>query len=214
MRFVLIAAAAVSFAAAAPTAADNPQLVGTVGPGFNISVTAGGAQVTHLASGTYTLVVHDLSDVHNFHLFGPGVNVATDVEGTGDQTFTITLADGVYNFDCDAHPASMKGAFAVGTAQLPASPPPAATPSPRALALRVVAGGRVTAPAHLSPGKYAVSAKDSSAADDLHLKGPGVDRKTGVAFTGTAHWSVMLTRGSYRVFSDAHAALGRTIRVG
>lgn len=209
MRLFLLAAAA-ALVAAAPTAADNPQLVGNVGPGFSISVSSGGSEVTHLDPGTYTLVVHDQSDLHNFHLFGPGVNVATDVEATGDQTFTITLVDGVYNFDCDAHPGSMHGAFAVGSAQLPTKP---VAPAPRALALRVAAGGHVTAPAHLTPGRYAVAAKDASGTDNLHLKGPGVDRKTSAAFTGTAHWTVTLKRGSYRVSSDAHPKLGRTISV-
>ena len=213
MRLFLIAAAAVSLVAAAPTAADNPQLVGNVGPGFTISVTSGGAQFTHLDPGTYTLLVHDQADVHNFHLFGPGVNVSTDVDFVGDQTFTITLTDGVYNFDCDAHPGSMKGAFAVGTAQLPTSPPPKTTPPPRALSLRVAAGGHITAPAHLAPGKYAVTVRDAGGADDLHLKGPGVDRKTGLTFKGTAHWTITLKRGSYRAFSDAHPSLARTIRV-
>src|SRR5947209_3468321 len=215
MRFFLIAAAAVSLVAAAPTAADNPQLVGNVGPGFSISVTSGGSQVTHLDPGTYPLAVHDQADVHNFHLFGPGVNVSTDVEFIGDKTFTVTLADGVYNFDCDAHPGSMNGAFAVGSAQLPTkTTPTTTTPAPRTLSLRVAAGGHVTAPAHVAAGKYAVSATDGSATESLHLKGPGVDRKTSAAFKGTAHWTVTLKRGSYRAFSDAHPTLARTIRVG
>jgi hypothetical protein len=55
--------------------------------------------------------------------------------------------------------------------------------------------------------------RDASSADNLHLKGSGVDRKTGVAFKGEAHWAVTLKAGSYRVFSDAHPTLARTIRV-
>ena len=210
MRLFLLAAV-VSLVAAAPTAADNPQLVGNVGPGFTISVTSGGAAVSHLDPGTYTLVVHDQADVHNFHLFGPGVNVSTDVDFVGDTTFTITLADGIYNFDCDAHPGVMKGAFAVGSAQLP--PPPKPAPAPRALKLRVAAGGHVTAPAHLVHGRYSVSATDASSGDTLHLKGPGVDRKTGLAFKGTAHWTVTLKQGKYRVFSDSKPGLAKTIAV-
>jgi plastocyanin len=212
MRYFLIAAAAVSLVAAAPTAADNPQLVGSVGPGYVISLTSGGAAVTHLDPGTYTLVVHDQADVHNFHLFGPGgVNVATDIDFVGDKTFTITLADGIYNFNCDAHP-SMNGKFAVGNAQLPTDTTPK-PPAPRKLSLRVAAGGRVTAPAHLAPGRYAVTAADTSATESVHLKGSGVDRKTTAAFKGTAHWTVTLKRGRYRAFSDAHPKLARTISV-
>ena len=213
MRYFLIAAVAASLVAAAPTAADNPQLVGSVGPGYVISVTSGGAAVKHLDPGTYTLLVHDQADVHNFHLFGPGgVNVSTDIEFIGDKTFTVTLVDGIYNFNCDAHP-TMNGKFAVGSAQLPTDTTPT-TPAPRKLSLRVAAGGRVTAPAHLTAGKYAVTATDTSSTESVHLKGPGVDRKTSAAFKGTAHWTVTLKRGSYRAFSDAHPKLARTITVG
>jgi plastocyanin len=214
MRFFLIAAAAVSLVAAAPTAADNPQLVGSVGPGYVISLNSGGAAVTHLDAGTYTLVVHDLADVHNFHLFGPGgVNVSTEIEFMGDKTFTVTLTDGIYNFNCDAHP-TMNGKFAAGSAQLPTDTTPKPTsPTPHKLSLRVAAGGRVSAPARLSPGKYAVTATDTSSTESVHLKGPGVDRKTAAAFKGTAHWTVTLKRGSYRALSDAHPKLARTITV-
>src|SRR5947208_6242355 len=153
MRFFLIAAAAVSLVAAAPTAADNPQLVGSVGPGYVISLSSGGAAVNHLDAGTYTLVVHDLADVHNFHLFGPGgVNVATEIEFMGDKTFTVTLTDGIYNFNCDAHP-TMSGKFAVGSAQLPTDTTPKPTsPAPRKLSPPVPTRRRATAPAHPSAG--------------------------------------------------------------
>src|SRR3954454_22746648 len=90
-------------------------LVGTVGPGFSIGLTGpDGKAVTQLVAGTYTVLVHDQADIHNFHLSGPGVNEATDVEGTGDTTWTVTLQNGTYTFVCDAHPTTMKGAFSVG----------------------------------------------------------------------------------------------------
>ena len=68
--------------------ADDPVLTGEVGTNdsFAISlVDASGAHVKHVDSGTYTLVVHDRSVHHNFHLTGPGVNVTTDTVGTFDQ---------------------------------------------------------------------------------------------------------------------------------
>jgi plastocyanin len=215
MRFFLIAAAVVSLVAAAPTAADNPQLVGSVGPGFAISLSSGGTAVKHLDPGTYTLVVHDLAEEHNFHLTGPGVNVTTEIEFMGDKTFTITLADGLYDFICDAHAGTMHGEFAVGSAQLPVDnpPPKPTTPPTRKLSLRVGAGGRVTAPAHVVPGKYAVTVTDASGTENVHLRGAGVDRKTTAAFKGTAHWTVTLKRGSYRALSDTHPKLARTISV-
>src|SRR5437660_4391749 len=86
--------------------ADNGTLVGDVGQGdaFVISLTdASGAKVTHLNAGTYTLVVHDHSSFHNFDLSGPGVSAATDVDGIGDMTFTVTFVDGTYFFQCDPH---------------------------------------------------------------------------------------------------------------
>jgi plastocyanin len=224
MRIALIAIVAACLVAAAPssagrTAARDQQLVGTTGPGFVITLEdANGAKVTHLDPGTYTLLVHDKSDLHDFHLVGPGVNVATDVFDIGDKTFTITLTDGVYDFQCDAHPLTMKGAFAVGSATLP--PPTTTTtsttptpPAPRPLTLSVGPGRRLTAPAKLRPGRYVVTARDSSATDDLHLKGKSVDRKTGVAFKGKVLWKVTLKAGAYRVFSDAHPTLTRTITV-
>jgi plastocyanin len=216
MRIALIAAAgAVCLVAAAPTAADDGQLVGSVGPGFGISVTdSGGAAVKHLDPGTYTLLVHDLSDEHNFHLSGPGVDASTDVAFVGDKTFTITVRDGTYTFVCDAHPSRMTGSFTAGN-----PPPPTTTttstspPAPRPLTLRVGPGRILAAPARLPAGRYAITVRDTSATDNLHLKGAGLDRKTGVVFKGQARWTVTLKAGAYRVFSDAHRLLARTIRV-
>lgn len=96
-------------AQAAPT-----RLVGTVGPGFTISLTtASGKPVTSLNAGRYTIAVNDDSPVHNFHLTGPGVNKATAVAATGKTVWTITLKRGRYHFQCDPHKAFMKGNFSV-----------------------------------------------------------------------------------------------------
>lgn len=213
MRIALIAAVcAACLVAAAPTGADSTQLVGTVGPGFGISLKdSSGAAVKHLDAGTYTLLVHDLSEEHDFHLSGPGVDVATDVVGTGDQTFTITIANGTYTYVCDVHSATMHGLFTGGSTPPPSTPPPA--PAAKPLTLRVGPGPTLAAPAHLAAGRYAITVRDASATDNLHLKGAGVDRKTGVAFKGVVHWTVTLKAGTYRASSDAHRTLGRTIRV-
>jgi hypothetical protein len=213
MRILLIAAvSAVCLVAAGPTGAADGQLVGSVGPGFGISLKdSSGAAVKHLDAGTYTLLVHDLSEEHNFHLSGPGVDVATDVIATGDQTFTITVSNGTYTFVCDAHSTVMHGSFTGGSTPPPTTTTPA--PAPKPLTLRVGPGRTLAAPAHLAKGRFAITVRDTSAGDNLHLKGPGVDRKTGVAFKGQAHWTITLKAGSYRVFSDAHRTLTRTIRV-
>jgi plastocyanin len=213
MRIALFAAVlAVCMVAAAPTGAADGQLVGTAGPGFGISLKdSSGAAVKHLAAGTYTLLVHDLSEEHNFHLSGPGVDVSTDIAFTGDKTFTITVTDGTYTFVCDAHAFTMKGLFTGGSTP----PPTTTTPAPAAkpLALRVGPGRIFTVPARLAAGRYAITVRDKSAVDNLHLKGAGVDRKTGVAFRGEARWTVTLKAGTYRAFSDAHRTLTRTITI-
>lgn len=89
-------------------------LAGTVGPGFDISLTtADGASVSTLASGSYDLTVEDLSSVHNFHLTGPGVEVSTSVSDEGTESFTLDLQPGTYEFVCDPHATSLNGSFEV-----------------------------------------------------------------------------------------------------
>ena len=112
-RLGLLTAVA-ALAVALPASAALPKLVGTVGPGFTITLTKGGTKVRSLKPGKYTLVVRDRSEDHNFHLTGPGVNKATGVEAVGTRTFTVTLKRGTYRFLCDPHPDSMKGSFRVG----------------------------------------------------------------------------------------------------
>lgn len=114
---------------------DTPTLTGDVGLGgaFTISLhDANGAPVKNLASGTYTLDIHDHSDIHNFHLFGPGgVDVSSDIANVENKTFTITLVNGTYTYICDAHP-NMKGTFTVGSVAAPTTTTTAkATPKPK-----------------------------------------------------------------------------------
>ena len=89
-------------------------LKGSVGPGFEISLsTADGQSVETLAPGSYTLEVDDQSDIHNFHLSGDGVDVSTDVGSTGTESFDITVTSGTYTFVCDPHSSTMNGSFEV-----------------------------------------------------------------------------------------------------
>jgi plastocyanin len=204
LAFALAAAALLP----AATAADNPQLVGTVGPGFDISLVDGSAtDVHHLDPGTYDLLVHDRSDIHNFHLTGPGADVSTEIDFTGDWKATITLKDGTYTFLCDPHNTAMRGTFVVGT------PPPTPVVKAKAIAARVGPGSTLAFPARLAAGRYVVTVRDLSARENLHLKGVGVNRKTGLAARGTTRWTVTLVSGRYRVWSDAHPKRVRTVTV-
>lgn len=117
MRLLLATGVVLLASAGGAARADNVSLTGTVGPGFNISLSGPSGTVKDLDPGTYTLVIHDDSDIHDFHLFGPGnVDVASDIGNIETDTFTVTLVPGKYTFQCDAHPTSMKGTFTVGGA--------------------------------------------------------------------------------------------------
>ena len=100
-------------ATSTPTSSSGNTLDGSVGPEFSISLTQNGQAVKTLAPGAYTLVVKDQANIHNFHLTGPGVDVSTDVSFTGTKTFKITLKDGSYHYQCDAHPSTLNGDFTV-----------------------------------------------------------------------------------------------------
>ncbi len=96
------------------TAAAATKLTGTAGPGFTITLESGTKLVKTLKAGTYTIVVVDKSSIHNFHLFGPGVNKKTSVPFTGTQTWTVKLEPGTYTYQCDVHAATgMKATFTV-----------------------------------------------------------------------------------------------------
>ena len=96
------------------TTAAGSTLTASVGPGFEISLTdANGADVSTLSAGTYTIDVDDQSDIHNFHLTGPGVDESTQVSEVGTVTWEVTLEAGMYEFMCDPHASTMNGSFEV-----------------------------------------------------------------------------------------------------
>lgn len=203
-RRLLIAAVCAFAAFASPAAAQAVDLFGTVGPDFTISLrNAQGQAVTQLDPGPYRIVVQDRSDFHNFRLSGPGVSLATTIEAVETVTWEVTLVEGRYTFVCDPHATDMRGAFTVG------NPPPPPVP------VRLVAtvgpsntisltrnGARVRT---LTAGIYVVVVRDRSKRHNFHLTGPGVNRKTAVARTGTATWNLRLGAGTFRYVSDPQA---------
>jgi plastocyanin len=108
-----LAGALSAFAAALPAGAAVAKLNGVVGPGATISLKQGGKIVSSVKAGKYSLVVSDRSTFHNFHLKGPGVNVATTVPATGTKTFPVTLRKGTYTIVCDPHKSTMKRTLTV-----------------------------------------------------------------------------------------------------
>ena len=99
-----------------PAAPAAKTVQGSVGPGFTISLTAGGKAVTKLKAGVaYRVVINDRSSIHDFHLSGPGIDrMLTSVDFMGTKSFVLTLRKGVYRFFCDPHAAIMHGSFRVG----------------------------------------------------------------------------------------------------
>ena len=201
----LVSVAVCAFVAlASPAAAQTVDLFATVGPGFTISLrNAQGQSVTQLEPGPYRIVVEDRSDFHNFHLIGPGVSRATDVEALESVTWDVTFVEGRYTFVCDPHATEMRGAFTVGNPP----PPPVtvrlvATVGPGNTLTLTRSGARVRT---LTAGKYAIVVRDRSKLHNFHLSGPGVNRKTVVGRTGTVTWNLTLGVGTFRYVSDPQA---------
>jgi hypothetical protein len=220
VKLLVVSALVALLSAAGSARADNGTLVGDVGQGdaFVISLTdSTGAKVTHLNTGTYTLVVHDHSSFHNFDLSGLGVSVATDIDGVGDKTFTVTFVDGTYFFQCDPHSNQMHGQFTVGTVT---TPPPTTTPTPTpapatALAGSIGPGAKFTlSPSSgLSAGKFRIKVSDRSASDGFRLAGPGLTRSTGVKFKGSLTWALTLNAGKYTFGSLRNPRLRRSFTI-
>jgi hypothetical protein len=194
--------------------ADNPRLVGTVGTNDAYVITlrdADGNPVTHLDPGTYDIAVRDVSELHNFHLRGPGVDQATIPEEAQTVTWTVTFTDGTYTYQCDPHSSLMHGSFTVGN--VPPPPVPATltgTVGPRrTIAVRDDYGKLKTIPA----GPVVLTVTDRSRLDNFHLTGTGVNRKTGVAFRGRVSWKLTLRAGRYTYRSDKHKTLRGTFTV-
>jgi plastocyanin len=193
----------------------SPQLIGTVGKNdANVIALedASGQKLTKLDPGTYTLLVHDFSDLHNFHLRGPGVDANSGVAFIGDKTFTITVTDGRYSYVCDEHD-GMAGSFIVGNPPPePVPPTPAPTATVKKVAAAVTALGAVTiTPKPAKAGSYRITVRDNSKTKNFHLVGPHVNRKTTNAFVGTVTWTVKLEAGTYRYGSDPK--LTKTLKV-
>jgi len=196
----VVATSLTGAAAGAPAAT----LSGSVGPGFTISLkNADGTAVSHLDPGSYAITVDDQGSIHNFHLSGPGVDMATDITGTGTTAWTVNLVNGTYTFRCDAHPTTMKGSFTVGTVTPPPPPPVrlVGQVGPRkTISLKRASGVRVVVLS--STPTYRIDVRDRTKTENFHLIGPGVNRKTRVATKGSLTWTLRFAPGRYTYRSD------------
>ena len=101
-------AAGLALAAGAPAATHAGTLTATDGPGFTITMSK-----KSVRAGSYTITVKDKSNIHNFHLIGPGVNTKTSVGAVKTYTWKLKLKKGTYKFVCDPHATIMKGTLKV-----------------------------------------------------------------------------------------------------
>jgi plastocyanin len=215
-RTALIAAVALASLASPATAPAQTKLIATVGSNDAHVITLvheNGSPVNDIPAGTYTIEVRDRSRLHNFHLFGPGVDRETEIGTIGTETWTVTLRDEArYTFVCDAHPVDMRDTFTTGGGPPPQPPPP--PPLPRVgstvyatvgpgftISFRTRRGARIS---RLRAGRYRIVVRDRSSSHNFHLTGRGVNKRTSVAFRGAVTWTVRVRRGTYRFVCDPH----------
>lgn len=111
MRIIALLAAVVgtlTLTAAVPAATTVGKLTATVGPGFTISMSA-----KTVKAGAYKITVRDRSNIHNFHIVGPGLNKKTSVAAVKSVVWAVVLKKGTYRFVCDPHATIMKGVLRV-----------------------------------------------------------------------------------------------------
>ena len=211
MRLAVAAASAALLAALigglAARGADQT-LSATVGTNV-LTLTSGGAAVASIAPGTYTVTVNDQSQIHNFHLEGPGVSMTTSLEFTGTATWTVTLRDGVYTYVSDPQAAELSGRLVVGT---PPQPTLNAVVTDSQITLKRADG---TAVSELAPGDYVIDVDDQSTSESFRLVGPGVEQHTQRHVRFHTVWAVSLADGVYHYFSDrSPGSLKGSVKVG
>jgi plastocyanin len=60
----------------------------------------------------------------------------------------------------------------------------------------------------IKAGTYRIKVEDKASIHNFHLKGPGLNKKTGVSFMGETTWTIKLKPGIYTYQCDVHAASG------
>jgi hypothetical protein len=113
-----VLAAAILAVTATAGAATHPKLYGTVGKNgaYKIKLlNSKGKLVKTLKHGTYTVVIHDDSGIHNYELDGPHGKSwkFTTVSFVGTKTFTLKLVAGKYKAYCAPHESVMFQRFTV-----------------------------------------------------------------------------------------------------
>jgi hypothetical protein len=140
MRRALLLAAAVAAIGVLPAAGDAGPTIGArslatydleggVDDDWSIwLVPPGGDNVTTVPPRTYVIDVSDSSNDHNYHLRGPGVDIATSIGREEYTAWTVTLAPGTYEYFSDSEPREIHESFTVSESAPPLPPPPPPPP--------------------------------------------------------------------------------------
>jgi len=133
---------------------------------------------------------------------GAGETLEVAFAGSGDPGGSVAKLDGTKSITLGAPPA---------VTPPPTTTPPTGTGKVTKLTARVGPGAKIAFIRNVPAGKATITVRDMTGADNFHLSGPGVNKKTGVSFKGTVTWTVTLKIGVYTFRSDAHAKLrGKT----
>lgn len=117
IRLTLLATVAALLLAGSAGAVTHPKLIGVVGKNdaFKITLKSNNKIVKTLMAGTYTVVIHDDSSIHNYELDGPHGKSwkFTTPHFVGTKTFTIKFVPGKYKAYCAPHESQMFQHFTV-----------------------------------------------------------------------------------------------------
>ena len=113
IALVLLATGLAAAAFLVSAQASTPKLIGTVGPGYTITLKKGTAKVKTLKAGTYKFVIKDKSNFHGYSLDGPHgfAKDFTKIPFVGKKTFTVKLKAGKYKYYCPNHESRMFAHF-------------------------------------------------------------------------------------------------------
>jgi plastocyanin len=99
---------------------------------------------------------------------------------------------------------ALAGALAVVAPAANAAPPTLKGTVGPGFTITLTKGG--TKIAKLKAGTYKVVVADRAGIHNFHLRGPGVNKSTSVAFKGTMTWTLKLRAGKYTYVCDPHAS--------
>lgn len=137
------------------------------------------------------------------YIASPGVAVGAEVvlDGRQARAFVTPTPQTTNNYDFDGKHRNMASYLVRSVA---VTPKPIALTGTVAFRITLKRGSKMVTT--LKAGAYRIKVNDNSSTHNFHLRGPGVDKKTGLAAKSSTVWSVQLKPGTYTYFCDRHAS--------